>query len=79
MEGRGAAAPAARALEKRAGSSLRREEATADTANGDEHAPERWIAEIRELKRAGRAGEAADKLVEFRKRFPSYKLPDDLK
>ena len=79
MEGMGAAAPAARALEKRAGSSLRREEATADTANGDEHAPERWIAEIRELKRAGRAGEAADKLVEFRKRFPSYKLPDDLK
>jgi hypothetical protein len=79
MGGVGATSPAPGMLEKRARSSLNREEAVADTLDGNEHAPERWIADIRELKRAGRATEAADRLVEFRKRFPSYQLPDDLK
>lgn len=77
-------APAPAALEKRALSSARalsssaREETAADTLAKDEKLPERWIVEIRELKHAGHAAEAADKLTEFRKRFPAYKLPDDL-
>lgn len=40
---------------------------------------EDWIASIRELKRAGRAGEADELLAEFRKKFPDFALPDDLR
>ena len=69
-----------RVLEKsRAFSSPIRQEAEAGSAFRDEQSPERWVIDIRELKRVGRTTEAADKLAEFRKRFPDYKLPDDLK
>lgn len=40
---------------------------------------EDWIASIRELKRVGRAAEADELLVEFRKKFPDFALPDDLR
>lgn len=41
--------------------------------------PEQWLAEIRRLKRAGKAAEAETSLAEFRKRYPQYSLPEDLK
>jgi hypothetical protein len=40
--------------------------------------PERWIEEIRELRRRGRATEAEASLKAFRERYPDYALPDDL-
>ena len=70
---------APRALDKHAFSSSLREEAVAGASVADEKSPDAWIADIRELKHAGRGTEAADRLVDFRKRFPDYKLPDDLK
>ena len=70
---------APRSLDKRAFSSSLREEAQAGASVASEKSPEAWIADIRALKRAGLTTEAAGKLVEFRKRFPDYKLPDDLK
>jgi hypothetical protein len=39
--------------------------------------PEDWIAEIRRLKREGRAEEAAKLLEEFRARFPGHAVPED--
>ena len=69
-----------RALEKsRAFSSSIRQEAEAGNSASDEKSPERWIVEIRALKRIGRTPAAEAMLIEFRKRFPDYKLPDDLK
>jgi hypothetical protein len=41
--------------------------------------PEVWIEEIRALKRAARGAEAAELLAAFRKKFPNFLLPDDLK
>ena len=41
--------------------------------------PEVWIEEIRALKRAERGAEAAELLAAFRKKFPNFLLPDDLK
>ncbi len=69
-----------RVLEKsRAFSSSIRQEAEAGNSASDEKSPERWIVEIRALKRIGRTPAAEAMLIEFRKRFPDYKLPDDLK
>lgn len=69
-----------RVLEKsRAFSSSIRQEAEAGNSASDEKSPERWIIEIRALKRIGRTPAAEAMLIEFRKRFPDYKLPDDLK
>ena len=41
--------------------------------------PEAWLQEIRELRAAGLADEAAQRLELFRQRYPDYALPDDLK
>ena len=68
-----------RALDKRTFSSSIRDKATTDAMVSDEKSPERWIIEIRELKRIGRTPAADEMLTDFRKRFPDYKLPDDLK
>lgn len=38
-----------------------------------------WLEEIRELKRQGRDEEAARRLAEFRKAYPGYVLPEDLR
>ncbi|HNJ76393.1 MAG TPA: hypothetical protein PLE72_06475 [Azospira sp.] len=38
-----------------------------------------WLEEIRELKRQGRDEAAARRLAEFRKAYPGYALPEDLK
>ena len=44
-----------------------------------DRSPEQWLAEIRELKQAGKMAEAEASLVEFRKRYPQHSLPEDLK
>jgi len=41
--------------------------------------PDQWIAEIRRLRQEGRTAEAEASLAEFRKRYPYYALPEDLK
>jgi hypothetical protein len=38
-----------------------------------------WLEEIRALRRQGQHEAAARRLVEFRKTYPDYPLPDDLK
>ncbi|MCX7146455.1 MAG: hypothetical protein NT042_09690 [Sulfuritalea sp.] len=44
----------------------------------DAATPEAWLKQIRELRAAGRATEAAQSLVRFRTRYPDVVLPDDL-
>lgn len=44
-----------------------------------ERSPEQWLEEIRQLRREGRAAEAEARLAEFRKRYPQFLLPEDLK
>ncbi len=44
-----------------------------------ERSPEQWLEEIRQLRREGRAAEAEARLAEFRKRYPQFLLPQDLK
>lgn len=41
--------------------------------------PEAWIEEIRTLRRQGREREAAERLDEFRRAYPGYALPEDLR
>lgn len=60
------AAPAANALPG----------APADSAM---RSPEQWLEEIRRLRHAGHQTEADASLAEFRKRYPDYPLPEDLK
>jgi hypothetical protein len=40
--------------------------------------PVKWINAIRKLRNAGRRGEAARELAEFKRRYPDYQLPADL-
>jgi len=44
-----------------------------------ERTPEKWLADIRKLKTEGKAIEAERDLVEFKKRYPDYILPEDLR
>lgn len=70
------AAPAADAVESRARSApLRKEAVGAALAR----APEQWLEEIRQLKQQGKEKEAAEALAEFRKAYPDYRLPEDLR
>ena len=41
--------------------------------------PEHWLANIRQMLRDGRREEALRSLADFRKRYPDYRLPDDLR
>ena len=44
-----------------------------------ERTPEKWLADIRKLKTEGKAIEAERGLGEFKKRYPDYILPEDLR
>ena len=48
-------------------------------AETDQRSSERWLDEIRRLRREGRLQEADASLAEFKRRYPQYVLPDDLK
>lgn len=41
--------------------------------------PEAWIEKIRKLRREGKMTEAEQSLAEFRRAYPDYKLPEDLR
>ena len=43
-----------------------------------QRSPEAWLDEIARLKREGRDKEAAERLVEFRKIYPAYAVPENL-
>lgn len=75
-----------RALAPEAGSMRQKAAASAaaparlDAAKGGAiPAAQVWLDEIRELKRQGREEEAARRLAEFRKAYPEYLLPEDLR
>jgi hypothetical protein len=38
-----------------------------------------WLEEVRALRRQGREEEAMRRLAEFRKAYPGYLLPEDLR
>ena len=41
--------------------------------------PEHWIADIHKMLKDGRRDDAIRNLIAFRKHYPDYKLPDDLR
>jgi hypothetical protein len=42
-------------------------------------APDKWLERIEALRKQGKLEEARTSLAEFRKRYPDYRLPDDLR
>jgi len=44
-----------------------------------ERSPQAWLDDIRKLKAQGKTEDAQRELAEFRKRYPDYRLPDDLR
>ncbi len=44
-----------------------------------ERTPEKWLEDIRKLKTQGKTAEVERELAEFKKRYPDYRLPDDLR
>jgi hypothetical protein len=44
-----------------------------------ERSPQTWIEDIRKLMAAGKSEEAGQEIAEFKKRYPDYALPDDLR
>lgn len=63
----------ARTLEKSA------KESTESVLQMATMAPEKWLARIEELRRAGRIDEAKAGLAEFRRRYPDHALPPALR
>jgi TolA-binding protein len=51
----------------------------ADFSNASELDPPHWIEAIRALYKLGRLDEAQRSLRQFRARYPSYPLPEDLR
>ena len=43
-----------------------------------EEAPERILERIAELRRQGKQDEADNALAEFRRRFPNYRIPEEM-
>ena len=44
-----------------------------------ERTPEKWLEDIRKLKTPGKTAEVERELAELKKRYPDYRLPDDLR
>lgn len=44
-----------------------------------ERSPQTWVEDIRKLMAAGRSEEAGQEIAEFKKRYPDYVLPEDLR
>jgi len=51
---------------------------TAAVADAKERTPEKWLDDIRKLRLEGKMAEADRELAEFKKRYPDYRLPEDL-
>ena len=75
-EKRQQAAPAADVVEMRARPAPLRKDAV---GAAPARTPEQWLEEVRRLKQQGREREAAEALAEFRKAYPDYALPEDLR
>jgi hypothetical protein len=79
-----AAAPAAGALSESA-ARLQGSGVTAPIASrlavseAKERTPEKWLEDIRKLRTEGKTAEAERELGEFKKRYPDYILPEDLR
>jgi len=48
-------------------------------ANKADEAPEVWMKSILELKQQGKTREFEEQLAQFRKRYPEFKLPEELR
>ena len=70
------ATPAADAVELRAKVAPPRKEAVGAALA---RAPGQWLEDIREMKQQGKEKEVAEALAEFRKAYPDYRLPEDLR
>ncbi len=55
--------------------------ANPDAASGKaaERSPQSWIEDIRKLVKEGKSEEAGAQIAEFKKRYPDYALPEDLR
>jgi hypothetical protein len=53
--------------------------AGAVAAKPAERTPQTWIEDIRKLMKEGKSEEAGEQLAEFKKRYPDYVLPEDLR
>jgi len=76
-----AAAPAAPSV-GRAQSLLMAEDrarATAKSTGKKDESPRDWLERIARLRREGRAKEADESLAEFRRRYPDYEIPKELR
>jgi len=64
----------------RAAGALRESATTPQSAVADakERTPEKWLEDIRKLRLEGKMAEADRELAEFKKRYPDYRLPEDL-
>ena len=62
-----------------AASGMNLQRAKKEMADSAGRTPEAWLKEIAELRRDGKAKEALEELEKFRKRFPDYVLPPELK
>ena len=52
---------------------------SAGAAKAPERTPQAWIEDIRKLMKAGMSEEAGGELALFKKRYPDYVLPEDLR
>lgn len=70
-------APAANSMASRSAVSG----ASLDTASAKaaERTPQSWIEDIRKLVKEGKSEEAGAQIAEFKKRYPDYTLPEDLR
>jgi hypothetical protein len=44
-----------------------------------ERSPQSWIEDIRKLLKEGKSEEAGAEIARFKKRYPDYVLPEDLR
>lgn len=56
-----------------------RAKASADTVGKRDESPRAWLERIARLRREGRVKEADESLADFRKRYPDYEIPKDLR
>ena len=52
---------------------------SAAVADAKDRTPEKWLEDIRALKRQGKTADAERELAELKKRYPDYRLPEDLR
>ena len=56
-----------------------RAQAAADVASKKDESPRDWLERIARLRREGRVKDADDSLAEFRKRYPDYEIPKEMR